>query len=450
MSKIVLLNSSFISKRKDYVQNTEAHFRSGIASLAAVARNSGHDVVILDPQVNNMDLMQLINRIIAEKPDYLGLPAYTEEVIDAGKIASRVKRRNRDIVTILGGQHLTSLPKQTLKEFGSIDIGCVGEGEATLKEILDKEPLENINGIVYRDNKGAVVQNPVREVCESLDDLPIPAWDLYDCKQYEVMPVEPLRGCPFDCVFCFRSLGKKVRYKSPKRIVDEIEHNIKNYGFKRFDLKSGTFPLSKEHCMKFCDELEKRGLDVEWIASTRVDTIDEETMFRMRQCGCDEISVGIESADERLLKQCGKGLDLQMAENVIKSAKKTNFKIIELNFILGLPYETKETLQATKRFALKMARYSTCANFAILTPFPATKVYEMAMRKECGLRMRTHDWSDFSKQSGSALIHENFKENELVRFQARLYLAYYLRSPMKIIKLFSINRCVGLLKKLFV
>jgi len=451
MKKVVLLNSAFITKRKDMVQNTEPHLRIGMASIAASLLEENMDVIIIDPQLEKMTCEKLASRILQDNPDYLGLPAYTEEIYDANDIVTEVKKHKKDVIALVGGHQVTALPQETLEEFPSFDIGVMGEGETTIRRIVRGDALEEIPGIIYRNNEGTVIENPLRDDYESLDTLPFPAWHLLDLKRYyELMPIEPLRGCPYHCVFCFRSLGTKVRYKSPERILDELEHNIRTYGFKRYAFKCGTFPLSKSHAMDIFNGIKRRGIQITWVASTRVDVLDEELIQAMKDTGCEDVSLGIESGDPDILKSCGKNTTPEKAEEVLKQLKKVGIDSVEMNFILGLPGETRESLLRTKDFALRMAPYSSRVNFAILTAFPATDIYDMALREEGGFRLKTKDWRNFGKQAGMTLEHANFKEKELVKYQLRFYLAYYLRSPLKVIKLFSVDRFLGLLKKFFV
>ncbi len=457
MKKIVLLNSSFISERKDYLQRTEPHLRGGVASIAAYLRESGFDVSVIDTQVEELDLKGAADRIVAEGPSVVGFSAYTEEINDSALIAGALKEKLPYVVTVIGGYHVSAMPEETLEEFPSFDAGVIGEGELTMKDIASSKSLKSVNGIVYRDEEGSIKTTMPRVDYADMDTLPPPAWDLFDLKHYGFgLPVELLRACPFSCAFCFRTVGKEVRYKSPERIVDEVERNIKEFGFKYFFFPSGgTFPIKKSHGMEVCREIIKRGLKIKWSTAARVNLLDDEILKIMKESGCDFISLGIESGDKEILKLSGKGTTPELAEEVSKMSLRAGVKT-ELNFILGLPYETRESLENTRKLVARLRRYSTVANFAILTPFPGTKVYEMALKNEAGLTLKTKDWTEYSKQGGTTLSHDNFADGELAKYQLRLYLYYYFGSPQKFIQflssdmlrqLLSYKRVVQLLKR---
>lgn len=440
---IVLLNSCFISERKDRIQTTTPHLRIGIASLASFLRENNTVVTIIDPQAEKLSLPELTEKICSHKPDYLGCPAYTEEIHDAARIAQSVKNKHPGIFTVIGGPHVTALPVDTLKEFRSFDIGIVGEGELTFLDLIESQKFDNINGIVYR-KKNAIIVNPPGGTIAQLDMLPFPAWDLYELKKYDKkIPLEPLRSCPYSCSFCFKALGTEIRYKSPQRIVEEIEYHLRKHDCVNFRLLAGTFPLNKKHALNVCEEIIRKKLKINWNSSTRTDTLDEELLRMMRRSGCELIHLGIESADPTILKQCNKGTNIETAEYIIKLCKKIGIKT-RLNFILGLPFETRDTVRSTQRFALKMRKYVDNVNFAILTPFPGTKVYDMAVNNEGGLRIKTKNWQLYGKQGGLSLLHENFQEDELQHYQSNFYLSFYLRSPLKAIKLMKVTSLEGI------
>lgn len=444
--KTLLLNSCFFSERRDYLQNTSGHIRLGIASIASFLREKSIDVSILDPYVKHLSLGQIVDKIISEAPDYLCLPAYTDEINDAAKIAEAVKAKQPGITTIIGGPHASAIPAQTLTEFPAFDIAIIGEGELPILGIVKGEEKKTIPGAAIRLQDGKIQVNPPKNFV-NLDLLPKPAWDLYEPRRYSFVSIDTVRGCPYSCVFCFRATGKNVRYRNPQKIVDDIEYGHKRFGFNTFSLTGGgTFPLEKKHALEVCGEIIRRGLKIRWVSGWRCDLVDVELLEAMQKSGCVEVALGIESGSDEILKHIKKQTSSEQVENAIKLCHK--FRInVELNFIFGLPFDTLKSLNQTRRFAERMARYAHKINFAILTPFPGTAVYEMAKEKKNGLQIATVDWSKYSKQGGEAIRHSNFMPGELSRYQVMSYLSVYLRHPLKILNVFSVKRFIGFIKK---
>ena len=251
----------------------------------------------------------------------LAFPAYTEEINDSALIAGALKETFPDIVTVIGGYHVSAMPEETLEEFPAFDAGVIGEGELTMKDIASGKDFKRINGIVFRKEDGSITTTAPRTDYVNMDTLPPPAWDLFDLKHYGFgLPVELLRACPFSCAFCFRTVGKEVRYKSPERIVDEVERSIKDLGFRYFFFPSGgTFPIKKSHGMEVCKELIRRELRIKWSTAARVNLLDDEILKAMKDSGCDFISLGIESGDKEVLKLSEKGTTPELAEEVLQN-----------------------------------------------------------------------------------------------------------------------------------
>ncbi len=441
------MNSCFISKRRDNIESTDPHFRIGIASIASFLRQNGAKVSIQDPHAENLDLQQTVHKILSTSPDIVGLPAYTEEIQQATSLTSLIKDNNPNILTVIGGPHISALPIDTLRESTSIDMGVIGEGEHTVLDIARGTDPHDIDGIVFRDNNNISLTRS-RYPILSLDDLPFPAWDLYQLKYYKnTLPVEPLRGCPYPCIFCYRALGSKVRYKSPIRTVDEIEWNTKIYGVTSYRFLAGTFPLDRDHAIEICSEILNRDLHITWGASSRVDTLDAELLGMMKDSGCTHLQIGIESGDAEILALCAKSIDFQDTEDILKTCKRLNISV-GANYILGLPYETKQTAEKTFRLSLKLRKYTGSTNYAILVPYPGTDVYRTASDGVGGVKLRSKNWSDYGKQAGEALQHDNFPNNDLVKLQSRYYMCYYMGAPTQILKLFSWKRALQLIKRL--
>lgn len=408
----------------------------GVASMAAYLRARGHEVHVLDARIEKLDATGLAGRVVALKPDYVGLTSITAEIHDSAAVAAAIKCLAPGVVTVVGGVHASALPVRTLEEFESFDIAVAGEGEIPLGEIVDGRPWGEIHGIVFRNGDGSVVSNPPQEKSVSLDDLPPPAWDLYDLQRYQApLAVEFVRGCPFPCTFCFRTADRRARLRSPESSLDMLEFLTRKYPVREWYFSSnGTWPLGRAHGIKVCEGILARGLKIRWSASVRVDLVDEELLALMRRAGCGFVDFGIESADGDVLRAAAKGLNNEQTERIVKACYKLGIET-ELNFLIGLPFETRETIESTRRLVATLRRWSTLANFAILVPYPGTRVWDMATRNEGGIRFKTMDWREYTKQSGRAVVHENFKEGELVKLQTSLYMTYYLGSPRKVLQL---------------
>ncbi|HEO70551.1 MAG TPA: radical SAM protein, partial [Candidatus Hydrogenedentes bacterium] len=419
----------------------------GIASIAGTLRAAGHEVVVLDPVAKKMSAATVAESVVQTGARFLGMGPFTVDIHDAAEIARQVKQRNPSITTVLGGWHVSAIPAETLAEFPAFDIAVVGEGELPFHALANGASPEDIPGIVFRKPSGDIHATPPQSELVDLTALPPPAWNLFNLNDYPYVPVEPLRACPFNCAFCFKgATGRHVREKEPEALVAEIEELVTRNRVRNFSLAgSGTFPVRREHAMAVCQAIQERGLRIHWETSTRTDLLDRELLEAMKAAGCYGISFGIESGDPHILDKCNKGIDLDVAEDVIRLCHDIGIES-ELTFVLGLPYETPASIERTRQFALKVRPYSTLASFAILTPYPGTKAYEMAERNEGGLRLKTTDWRAYAKASGEAIAHECFKEGELKRYQARLYLSYYFTftSPRTMLRAFFARSAVGL------
>lgn len=457
---VLFLNSPIIKKRHDNLQIIKPHLRTSIASLAAYLRENNHEVRIIDPVAEKYSFEKIIDIINKSRFNYVAFSSYTEEIKDFADLADKIKEQAGNVLIIAGGYHLTALPEETLREFKAIDIGVIGEGELTLNEIIEGKSLEDVHGIVYRNQDGKIIKTPEREPIKSLDDLPFPAWDLYKLDLYNnELSVDILRSCPFSCSYCFRAMGKTVRHKSIKRVIEEIKYNIDYFGVTTFSFFSGgTFPLNKKYSLELLSEIIVNNLKIRWYASTRVQVLDEELLIAMKKSGCIFIGLGVESGDINLLKSSGKEVSLSKIKDILKTCHKLKIPT-DAYFIIGFPDETKTTLNNTLKFVKEIRKYTTLANFAILTPFPGTKIFELAVNGKENISLKTKDWSKYGKQAGSALHHNNLSEKDLKSFQLKLYIKYYVFSLRKIISnyklykdmgIFSFKRIFELLKRLFV
>ncbi len=456
--RVCLLNSAECSAPKDSLQRNVPALRVGVASIAAVLRAGGHEVSILDPLAHNLPMGEVVGAICAFQPDLLGLPTYTEEVLDAAEIAEGVKQKRPHTLVVAGGYHVSALPERSLEEFKGFDIAVIGEGEAAMEAIAGGVSPAEIPGIAWRDTDGTIRRNAPNGLFYSLDDLPLPAWELYDLSKYTYgLSVEASRTCPSKCLFCYQATSDKTRHKSPEKFVDEVCLLRDKFGANQFSFASaGSFPLHRDNSLAIMEGLEQRAPGIKWFTTARADRLDREVIAAMKRSGCCYVSLGIETGDQEILSRCQKGLNLERAAESIRLLNEGGLET-ELCFILGLPGETRDSLELTRRYANRMRRHATMASFAILTPYPGTEVFRMAECGRNGLELATTDWSLYTKHSGLGLKHQGVTARELRRWQFRLYMEFYFGSPVRTVKtlrsrnirdVLSVERIAGLFRKL--
>lgn len=263
-----------------------------------------------------------------------------------------------------------------------------------------------------------------------IDDLPIPAWDeLIDdfsrvsnlFGKYKNIPIIATRGCPYSCFnYCVYPLqqGRKVRQRKPKYIVNEIDYWIKK-GIKMFTFRDPVFSINKKHTLDFCDEMEKRKIKCYFIIETHLRILDEELIFRLKKIGLKAVKVGVESFDEKVLKDANRftiNKDEQL--NKIKYLENNGIKVSAM-FIIGFPKDNFNSIKNTVKYAIKLN--STYAQFSIWTPYPGTPVYKSYINK-----ILANKYEDFD-QYQLVYKHELFDKFQIRKLLNNAYNSYYIR-----------------------
>jgi anaerobic magnesium-protoporphyrin IX monomethyl ester cyclase len=367
----------------------------GVTYVAAAFERAGADVRIFDYIVSRYTPEKLKAQLEAFQPDAVGATSVTLNFPAAARIVSTVKEHDPDIVTMMGGPHVSFDAAGTLGDYPGIDLIVRGEGEDTIAELTpalrDRKKWKGIQGLSFREN-GAVLDTGTRPFIPDLDGLPLPARHLLPLSRYQALgfPVSIItsRGCPYSCIFCQgrRMVGKKVRQRTASRVVDEIEH-ILSYGIDRINVADDLFVSNKQKVRDVCEEIRRRGLKFAWSAFARVNTVDPETLVLMRENGCDSLSYGVESGNQEMLDRIRKGINLEQIRKAVRMCNDAGM-ICHTSFIVGLPGETRETLKETEAFAQSLgAMYG----YHILAPFPGTTVREEVDSYD--LEILTSDWS---------------------------------------------------------
>jgi radical SAM superfamily enzyme YgiQ (UPF0313 family) len=430
--KVLLINPAWkVENKSNLWRKVASCYPSlGLAYIASVLENEGHEVAFLDMSAENLspkDVAAIIRGKKYGNLDYLGVTATTPLINCAYVIAKSFKKFYPGARVVLGGVHPTVLPEDVLSN-KDVDIVVRGEGEITMKEIVGGKPLSEILGLSYKRD-GKVIHNPDRPYIENLDELPPPAYHLMPMHRYRpaigaykrlpAMSIFATRGCPGRCTFCHRAFKGRVRSKSAKKIIEEIKILIRDYGIREINFYDDTFTALKKNVEEFCKLLLKERLDITWSCFTRVNYVDK-TLFRlMKKSGCHQVMMGVESGVQEMLDGMNKMVTLKQIRDAVRICKEVGLET-RAAYIIGSIGETKEMMEQTLKFAIDLD--TDYAQFNILTAYPGTEVWKIA-EKNGWLRVKNYDYS----VSDSTLALPTVSRKDIMDIYKKSHRKYYLR-----------------------
>ncbi|MDP2156747.1 MAG: radical SAM protein, partial [Nitrospirota bacterium] len=359
----------------------------GIAYIAAVLRDNGHQVKIADFNVTD-------EKVDFRSFDIVGISTDTSRYKSGLLLAQEAKQAG--CIVVMGGPHVSYMDEDALKT-GFCDFVVREEGEQTMLELansLGTEQAFSVQGISYLKN-GNIQRTPGRGFIDNIDDL-VPARDLLDMGAYrhlemgkrKMTSILTSRGCPFGCSFCCSTefSGRKWRSRSPMRIVDEIEDVVTNHDFNGLAFLDDNFTLAPKRVTAICDEILRRKIDIYWWCFSRADTLlkNEAMIAKMAKAGCKYIFIGFESRHQGTLDRYNKSITDTMAGDVTELLRKYNISV-HASFIIGNVDETREMVMDTVRYAREIDPQAV--QFTILTPYPGTKLFD-----EVKDRIISADW----------------------------------------------------------
>ncbi len=410
----------------------------GLGYLAGALLAAGHnDVEIIDCVRDGITTENLVKLLSEKKPYMIGITVVTSAYPSAVELCKAARTCCTDVKIILGGPHPTALPESALEETRA-DAVIIGEGEKTMIDLTVSEDWNKVAGIAYLDSKsGKFVKTEPREIETDIDKLAWPAWQLIGpdkypnsphgiiSKNFPTAPIITSRGCPYDCSFCAVNniWQHKFRRRSPKNVVDEMEYLAKTFGVKEIHIEDDNFTLVREHAEKISQEILDRKLNISWKCpnGVRADRLDIDLLKLMKKSGCYLLAFGIESGSDEILKRHSKAIDKAKIKEAVKMCKEVGIETQGF-FILGLPGETKETIDETIRFSKELEL--DWAYFSIFTPFPGS-----ALWNELKAKTKNIDWSLF-KQSTVARSFCALSDDELKAQQKRAFRQFYIRPKM--------------------
>ena len=378
----------------------------GLLLIAGCLEKDGHTVEYLQLDCLKDKFSTGLENYVNEKmkkAEIIGVTCYTPNYPEAVCITQQAKNVNPNVVTVLGGPHVTFADIEAIKE-PTVDIIVRGEGEQTFSELagmIDKKGLQGITkirGITLKD-KNKIIRNPDRSP-PPISNLPQPAYHLLKCdsaKQQFTVVVETLRGCPFRCLFCVESrLMKKIRFRQIEDVIEEISFISGTFGYNMLHICDSIFPIHRKHVLRFCDLVQKEGFDMFFNCNVRPKYLDSKLMKTMRKTGFVEFFLGIESASNHILRLMQKPATFQEYTRFCRLAKKY-IPAITTSWMVGYPGETYNTAKESEIGLRHLLRNDliTDAWPRVFVPYPGTPPFEQPYKY--GVRILTKEWRRYVK-----------------------------------------------------
>ncbi len=420
-----------------------------IAVIAAYLRLKGFSVAVIDANAENLSPEETAERTAEMNPRAAAVIVYgsqpsasTQNMPSAGAICRALKTAGVPNV-VLGGLHPSALPERTLRE-EACDFVADGEAVQTLETLLEQlrtgrfEP-EKIGGFWWRTDTGPRHTERYPLIRDLDAFLPVAAWDLLPMQLYRAhnwhcfddiehrMPYAALYtslGCPFNCSFCCINapFGKHmIRYRSPERVLEEIDLLVERYHVKNLKIVDELFILDKNHYMPIVNGIIERNYDLNIWVYARVDTVDFEVLPLLKKAGINWFALGIESANPHVRDDVTKNLHREDIKRVVRRIQSAGIRVIG-NYIFGLPADTEETMRET----LELARDLNCeyANMYSVMAYPGSRLYEETLRTHPERLPRS--WSAYSQHSYDCypLANDRLTAGEILAFRDQAFVEY--------------------------
>lgn len=417
-----------------------AFFPIGTALISAVLKKENYKVKVLD-----LDMFpDLKSKISNYKVIMFGLSAGPCLKFVLDKI-EELKTKEKDKIVIVSGVLSNALPKQVLEETKAdfLLYGDIEESVIKLLEALEgKGKLEEINGLSYREKKEIRVNPP--QIIRNISDLPFPDLHSFDTETYIKKTDLKLgvrsinwytsRGCNFDCQFC--SHLTNWRGYTAERMVSDLKYLKENYDIGGVWFFDDNFMTSPKRINEFCDIMIREGLNIKWGCESRVTSINEGIVSKMKEAGCVTIRNGLESGSDRILKVMHKAATVQDAKNAILIMTKFDMPI-KGAFIFGSPTETVQDAKETLKFIKWIYKVNPKSNLrtCFFTPRPATPWYDLAIEK--GMKeFKLRDWASVYDHEEIYFNMSEMTEKQIKRLMKRIELYKFLARPEKMKKIF--------------
>ncbi|MCZ2393077.1 MAG: B12-binding domain-containing radical SAM protein [Chitinophagales bacterium] len=393
----------------------------GLSLIAGVLKKAGHKVKLIDAApydtvypfrekifteekgsirdiiIKGLSYEDIIARI-PHDVEMVGVSCmFTTDWISDRSLIEHIKIKFPKAIIVSGGEHMTAIPEISLKQCPSLQIAIIGEGEDTILDLVDAieqgKNLENVKGIVYKNENNEIIVNPRRARMVDIRNTPYPAWEELDLTLYPkhtgntaTLPILATRGCPFQCTFCSSPImwGTKYIMRTPEEVITEMRYNIEHFHTNSFDFFDLTAIIKKNWVIEFAKLIKEEKLTIFWRipAGTRSEAIDEEVTKALFESGCRFITYAPESGSVRLLKEIKKKVNLENLKQSMTFSKKNGLAVYS-NMMIALPEETFYDQLQTMKFLMQLAKIGVDdIALAFYRFYPGSQLFHEAVEKK--------------------------------------------------------------------
>jgi len=419
----------------------------GLGYLATALRKDKHEVTILDCVFKKYNLNDF-KTYLRENNDFdvIGFQVFSCDLNTTRESIKIVRELPKKSVVVVGGPHPSGAPEHAFNYFfGLTDYLFIGEAEIGLPKLLkylegNNLNLKDIPGLVFKENGLPKINN--KYFHEDIDEFGMVAWDLINprmyppfphgifVKEFPSAPIMTSRGCPFLCTFCAASTitGKKIRFRSIDRVMEEIQILVKCYGVKEIHIEDDNFAFNRQYVLEFCKKLIDNRPNISWSCPNglRIDSLDFELLNTMKRAGCYSIALGIESGSGRILKHMKKDISENKIKEITGICQKVGIKVTGF-FILGYPSENIKDIDKTIKFSRGLDLDRAC--FANFFPLPGTTISKEFEKSE---ETNNIIWDEYSLNKFTFNHHPYISKTKLRYLQKKATLNFYLRPKILI------------------
>ena len=340
------------------------------------------EIIVIDNDEKKFSIEHLKRFLLKINPIIIGVTVNILNQFNALRDAEIFKQYPN---VIFGGPQSSLEPERFLIEKNFYVVK--GEGEIIFSEIVDsvlqKKSLMRIGGVIYRNEKQVIIENPSDQLIKDLDVLPWPDLGVFDYKKYRTSIngerstiILTSRGCPFKCIYCYHQLNGGFRQRTPDNIIEEMLFYKNRYHINAIKFFDDNFTLRRKFVELFCQQLIRQNVGMKWWCLSAAKNVDFELLTLMKKAGCVGISFGIESGSQRSLDLMGKRTSVEQNRQAILKCRKAGIQS-KAYIMVGFPWETKEDILKTGQFLKDTP--PDLVQILIATPMPNTQLEKMVL-----------------------------------------------------------------------